>query len=311
MVSVYMGSLTLVNAQILTPQIINAAGKYSANGSIQLESSVGGLVVQDVSNTAIMYTPDFLQPDAGTTMAIPVINNVALNSGTGVNNAGTTFTTGNTAIEFTVGEFVSITVGNSSNMVTQGILQPFESGSNLLPVTGLEFQAKRLNAQQVQLDWKTVQEYNNNGFYIERRKEHEHEFTSLGFINSKATSGHSDLPLYYRQMDANDYAGTTFYRVKQEDMNERCSWSVIKIVPGTAGNSVVLKVWPIPAREYFSVAVSGVEKDWLVICDLSGRIVKQQPVKEHETVLITGFPAGTYIIRLRGQPGLLQKVIVQ
>ena len=65
------------------------------------------------------------------------------------------------------------------------------SASGALPVIGLEFDAKRINNNQVQLNWKTQQEFNNLGFSIERKKENENNFISRGFVNSLATGGNS------------------------------------------------------------------------------------------------------------------------
>ena len=78
-------------AQQLTPQTINNGGGTKAAGGIVLEDALGGLLVSSLSNTVFLFTQDFLQPDAGTTSSIPFINNVTLSSGSGIDNAGTTF----------------------------------------------------------------------------------------------------------------------------------------------------------------------------------------------------------------------------
>src|SRR6218665_1993425 len=144
----------LAAAQQLSPQTVNAAGKSYNNGGIFLEDALGGLLVSAIATPTFMYTQDFLQPDAGSTNIIPPINDVVLSSGSGIDNAGTTFINGNAMIEFTVGEAASITLNSAGNMLTQGILQPYITGP-VLPVTGLELQAKRTGINTVLLNWTT------------------------------------------------------------------------------------------------------------------------------------------------------------
>lgn len=114
-----------MNAQQLTATAVNTAGQTHSVGGIFLEDAMGGLLVNTVSTATFMYTQDFLQPDAGTTSFIPPINDVALNSGSGLDNAGTTFISDEAMIEFTLGEVSCLTLNGSSKMLTQGILQPY------------------------------------------------------------------------------------------------------------------------------------------------------------------------------------------
>jgi hypothetical protein len=302
---------SMAKAQLLTPQTINAAGKSSSNGGVLLEDAVGGLVVSTISTATFMYTEDFLQPDAGTTIIVPYINNVVLSSGSGVDNAGTTFIAGGAMIEFTVGEPVSTTLNAANNLLTQGILQPY-NGLGALPVTGLEFYAKRINSTQVQLDWKTLQEINNKGFYIERKKENESSFTNIGFVKSNANGGNSSFPLQYQQLDNNNYNGNTYYRLKQEDMDGKAAYSVVRIVKGDADKQLTMQVWPVPAVGFFNVSVNGLDKkDMIQVVDMNGRIVKQCSIQNQTQQQVSGLPAGTYFVKLAGDKTVGQKVILQ
>lgn len=302
---------TAASSQRLIPQTINAAGKSSSNGGVLLEDAVGGFVVATISTPTFMYTQDFLQPDAGTTLIIPPINDVTLSSGSGVDNGGTTFIAGNTMIEFTVGEAASITLNSGSNMLTQGILQPYTIGA-VLPIIGLEFYAKRINNTQVQLDWKTIQEINNKGFYVERKKENEGSFASIGFENSKALNGNSSFALQYQKLDNNNFTGITYYRLTQEDIDGRTTYSVVRIVKGDANKQLTMQVWPVPAVSFFNVAVNGLSKpDMLQVVDMSGRLVKSYTIQNQIQQQVYGLPAGTYFIKLASDKTIGQKVIVQ
>jgi hypothetical protein len=299
------------SSQQISPQTINTAGKSSSNGGVILEDAVGGLLVTTISTLTFMYTQDFLQPDAGTTTIVPPINDVVLSSGSGMDNAGTTFIAGNAMIEFTTGEAASITLNSANNMLTQGILQPYTISSTL-PITGLEFYAKRLNNTQVQLDWKTIQEINNKGFHIERKKENENNFADIAFVSSNANGGNSSFPLQYQKPDNNNFTGNTYYRLKQEDLDGRTTYSVVRIVRGDAAKQLTMQVWPVPATDFFNVSVNGLDKpDMLQIVDMSGRLVKSYNIQNQTQQQVNGLPAGTYFVKLASDKTVGQKVIIQ
>ncbi|WP_164972759.1 T9SS type A sorting domain-containing protein [Lacibacter luteus] len=303
-----------VKAQQLTPQVINSGGNSKSAGSIVLEDALGGLVVSTITTPGTMYTQDFLQPDAGITSVLPPFNNVVLNTGSGIDNAGTTFINKNAGIllEFTLGEMASKSYQQTNAIVTQGILQPYNNLEGPLPVVGLEFNAKRISNSNVQLDWKTVQEIDNKGFSIERKKENETKFAQLGFVPSAAANGNSSLPLNYMHIDTNSYAGKTYYRLKQEDIDGKFFYSVVRLVNGSNAKLVVLKAWPIPAVGNFNVVVQGIAKQETVqLFDVNGRLVKSVLVNDQIPVTINGLTPGTYILKLSSDGGLVQKVIVQ
>lgn len=301
-----------VAAQQLYPTTISSGGRSISNGGIMLEDNVGGLLVSTISTATFMYTQGFIQPDAGSTTTVPYIQDVTLSSsGSGIDNGGTTFINGNIMLEFTVGEVASKTFINSNNMLTQGILQPYNS-ITALPVTGLEFYAKRLNATTVQLDWKTIQEINNKGFHIERKKENESAFAAIDFVKSHAIDGNSSFPLQYQKTDNNNFSGNTYYRLKQEDIDGRTTYSVIGIVKGDVSKQLAMQVWPVPAVGFFHVSVNGLDKpDVLQIIDMSGRLVKQFNIQNQTQQQVHGLPAGTYFIKLASDKTISQKVIVQ
>lgn len=301
---------TQAHAQQLLPQAIGAAGQSYTSNNLLLESNVGELVVTDISTMKFMYTPGFLQPEAGTTASIPEINNVVLNSGSGTDNAGASFKTGNAGIDFTVGEWVSLTHSNSSHIITQGILQPYQL-ETILPVTGLTFTARRINPGLVQLNWKTSQEINNTGFHIERKDAHENAFRAISYIPTKAMDGNSFFPLEYSTTDANSYTGQSWYRIRQQDRDGHQSYSAIRIVAGNTGKMESLKAWPVPAIGHFTVMAEGIEQDVLQVFDIKGNLVQQWPIQNGVGRTIYHLPAGTYILRLANNKELLVKAVVQ
>ncbi|MBI5472672.1 MAG: T9SS type A sorting domain-containing protein [Ignavibacteriae bacterium] len=87
-----------------------------------------------------------------------------------------------------------------------------------LPVQLASFTAQRLNAQSVRLNWTTLSEVNNYGFYVERRAEGATAWTEIpnGFISGHGTTIE---PHHYAFTDNNALQGVTQYRLKQVDLD--------------------------------------------------------------------------------------------
>lgn len=298
------------NAQILSPESLGSGGAYSSAGGIRLDQHIGGLAITSISNENFLYTQGFLQPDAGVTSTVPFINDVTLTGGYGIDNAGTTFINGNIMLEFTTGEPASITHINGTNMLTQGLLQPYPVNM-VLPVTGFDLVARRTDAGHVMLNWKTLQEFNNKGFHIERKLTGENNFTVIGYIPSAALNGNSSLPLLYEKNDNNSFTGKTWYRIRQEDIGGSSTYSPTRLVNGSS-NVKNMKVWPIPSPGPVNVLVNGItSRDKLMVFDINGRLVQQHTIQNNVALTLHPMTAGTYIIRLAESKDLLQKIVVQ
>lgn len=305
--------------QTLSPQTINASGAAVHLSGIQLEYSVGGLVKQPSSTPTVFLTQDFLQPYASDLEIDPEdpgnpgggVGGLQLASGAGVDNAGTTFINEQAIIDFTVGEAVSMSLESGSNLLTQGILQPFTEDLEALPVLGMEFTARRLNQAKVQLKWTTEQEFINEGFTIERRKESGLDFESIHFKPSAATNGNSLRRLQYFYIDQNNYPGKTLYRIKQEDFDGRHMYSTVEIVGGITGKQKELKVWPIPSNGPVNVQVLGIKSDMIRVYDSNGRLVQKLVVSENSIVQLNLLRSGIYLLQLSSQPELTTKIIIQ
>lgn len=212
--------------------------------------------------------------------------------------------------EFSLGEGFTTTIG-AEYIVTQGFLQPVHFAQIPLPVLGLAFHARRINNSSVQLDWKTLQEINNKGFYVERKKESEINFTQLRFIPSAAIEGNSSVALDYSYSDTNSFGGKTYYRLRQEDIDGKFVYSVIRVVNGSSSKTISLKAWPVPSNGSLTVLAEGIEKDVLQVIDLNGRLQQQVSISNGNTQQITGLRTGIYFLRLAGEKELVQKIIVQ
>ncbi|GEM_PF-6907240 len=98
-----------------------------------------------------------------------------------------------------------------------------------VPVEWLAFDAKRIDRENVHLTWATASEKDNKGFEVQRRLEGENEFITVGFVRGK---GNSVNITEYAFIDDNDFAGLSYYRIKQIDFSGRFEFSDIRVVEG-------------------------------------------------------------------------------
>ncbi len=286
-------------AQQLFPQTVSTAGQSYSQGTVLLESSTGGVAVASPGIGSLLLSQGFLQPFAGIAGSVPDVGAPVLSSA-GPDNAGTTFSTGNTTLEFTVGEVASITRSGAGYMLTPGILQPYRFEPPL-PVTLADFQAKRSETDFTLVTWATVEEIDNDGFVVERRLSHEADFTPAGFVDAAAPGGYSKGLLKYTFRDYNPFSGISYYRLKQVDIDGTISYSVIRSVNGVRNAGVSLKAWPVPSDGHVQVEMSGAERDMLLVYDLNGKLIRQLSISGNRAQPIDGLRSGIYLLRLAEQ----------
>ena len=122
-----------------------------------------------------------------------------------------------------------------------------------LPVELFYFDAKRISISQVDLDWATASETNNQGFEVERMLENETEFTKVAWVDGNGTVVHLS---YYNLTDENGFRGISYYRLKQLDVDGTISYSAIKAVEGMGGEPDVINVFPNPVNDYINIRLS-------------------------------------------------------
>ncbi len=171
--------------------------------------------------------------------------------------------------------------------------------SGVLPVTLVDFDAKRLTRQKVQVNWQTVFEQNNLGFDVERRLDGESVFTTIGFAPTKALNGSSTSQIDYSYTDANGYSGISYYRLKQIDRDSRYTYTHIKAVKGMGETQVSVLLYPNPNYGQFSIRLDGVNRSFdAYITDMSGKVVKQLRLTNNNSINISGLTSGTYLIKI-------------
>lgn len=142
----------------------------------------------------------------------------------------------------------------------------FSFRSDPLPVQLASFTGRMIAAGAL-LQWTTVSEVNNFGFYVQRRAGNEQVFADLpdGFVPGHGTTSQ---PRHYQFIDQSVTSGTWHYRLRQVDLDGTVHYSEPVQVTGvtSAGNDVpgvfmLQQNYPNPFNPEttvkFSVAVSG------------------------------------------------------
>jgi hypothetical protein len=120
-------------------------------------------------------------------------------------------------------DFVTTTPGQTWNVVQSGSLNyaariQFVGNDEVLPIQLAGFTAVPISADRVRLEWSTLSEVNNYGFYVERRSYRTGDFQMLpgSFLSGRGTS---TSPCHYAYTDENASRGEWEYRLRQVDLD--------------------------------------------------------------------------------------------
>ena len=186
----------------------------------------------------------------------------------------------------------------SAQLFTWWVLVDFRE---ILPIELTSFIAY-CNGGEVQINWQTASEHNNDHFEIERSFDAIH-FISVAKVNS--LDPNSSVPRSYATVDSNPVPGKSYYRLKQVDKDGKFSYSSIVVVKcGNTINHPVISIYPNPSNSNLSVDIKNLSgKKSLMIYDVTGRqmIEKIDLSKEenaNEVVNVSSFAKATYLLRI-------------
>ena len=174
--------------------------------------------------------------------------------------------------------------------------------SSPLPITLLSFSGKKESNKNL-LSWTTATEIDNKGFEIQRSTDGR-SFSSVGFVNSKATNGNSqtDISYLFSDMTSMDKA---YYRLRQVDISGRSSFSqVVLIRNNVSTNPIISGIYPNPAKEKVNANIEVTQTGTLsiIISDVFGRIIKNQLIAvetgtNNLSLDVSDLMPGTYLIK--------------
>lgn len=171
----------------------------------------------------------------------------------------------------------------------------------VVPLTLLEFKGVRIDPSMVELEWKTENEINNKGFYVERSLGNTNKFAVINFVPA-------DIGVFatkkYKLPDPNDFSGTSFYRLRQTDIDESFTYSKTIAIKGFVNRNTI-ELFPNPAREKLTIRLNLQFADnvTIIISDAALKSILQQKQNVSKganqiPLNIASLSSGTYILKL-------------
>lgn len=198
--------------------------------------------------------------------------------------------------------------GNAVDILNVSTFSPFALGSatQALPTNLSAFSGLRDNAGN-SLRWTTQTEQNNAGFHVERSNDGIN-FSSIGFVASRAVNGFSTLALNYTFTDRSISGATQYYRLKQVDFDGKEKRSaVIVINSGKPQSLSITGMGGNPVYHMANVRVQSPSQQTLTIgiYDAAGKLVKlaRQSVFEGSNTVqleVAALQPGVYVCRFSG-----------
>jgi len=134
----------------------------------------------------------------------------------------------------------------------------------LLPVSLTSFTCRSL-VKSTLLYWQTEQEYNNQGFEIQRSSNIQY-WEAIGFVNGK---GESSVLQSYQYEDNNPLEGVNYYRLRQIDHDGSFEYS--DIVQGELPKNSKISLYPNPTTELIHFSLPNA--DQVVIYNTLGHVL--------------------------------------
>jgi hypothetical protein len=179
--------------------------------------------------------------------------------------------------------------------------------SVILPVNLLAFEAA-LVGNKVVLKWQTAQEVNNKGFYIEKSSDGI-SFTALGFVVANGNGK-------YTYSDFGALTPANYYRLKQQDLDGKYTYSKVVLVETPAGIQKLVNVSG-PTGNFLTATFKNKVKGPLTATwySIDGRVLATSKLGGNTNTVRVGLPpamaSGVYVLLLSGEGNSYSTKIVK
>ena len=175
-----------------------------------------------------------------------------------------------------------------------------DMGMTPLPVELLSFTAVAIGNGKVQLDWSTATENNSAYFDVERSADVQFWHT----VSSVPAAGQSHALLQYSDQDHEPLPGTSYYRLRQVDLDGTADLSPVVAVQFQRSGTAV-RLYPVPFSDQLWVHVPDDVLLGVELYDSAGRLQYVQAIQDGDRWLIAAahLPVGPYLIRVLTSQG--------
>lgn len=172
-----------------------------------------------------------------------------------------------------ISDFTNNTISGPCYTPQYGQVEDYSVTFNApLPVEWLSFDAERVN-NQTALTWQVANEYNNEGFLVERSNDGK-QWGPLEIVYSKGNYAGTRT---YQYMDSTPMSGTNYYRIKQKDLDGAIDISSIVQVNFKDELNISVVPNPVVTDEltlFFSLAID--QPVTTQIFDVTGKLLHTQ-----------------------------------
>lgn len=160
----------------------------------------------------------------------------------------------------------------------------------------------------VKLKWSTENEHNVSHFDVERRLNNEDWLVAIPKVPARNLFTKQE----YQEMDYKGQFKTSYYRIKQVDLNGVSTYSNIAVLAGATPTDQ-LSIFPNPISNSFEIAeVDPQAIKQATLIDISGKSVKNWKTYERKYDVST-IPNGPYVLRILLADGITihKKIVIQ
>jgi hypothetical protein len=176
-----------------------------------------------------------------------------------------------------------------------------------LPVNWNSFTAELNKNNQTNLTWSTSAEKNTLSFEVEKCSDAK-TWTS---IYKQAAAGNSESINTYSAVDANVEFGTTYYRIKQIDIDHNFTYSTVEKVSRVHSSEFVMYPNPVSNTLYISLT-SVSENSMFEIYTIDGRKISVEKINSLKNKInVETLAKGTYMIKIYNQDQILTSKFVR
>ncbi len=179
---------------------------------------------------------------------------------------------------------------NRSGALLMGALQ----SNTPLPLTWKSFKAELNDYNTTDLAWSTSSEQNTLLFEVEKSI----DAKTWTVINKQNAAGNSETEKSYNALDKEVAFGTTYYRIKQIDLDHKYTYSSVNKV--IRSNNSDFTIYPNPVMNTLNITLNNeVENTLIEIYSLEGKIIMSEKTnKLNHAMNVASLTKGTYMIRI-------------
>ena len=178
-----------------------------------------------------------------------------------------------------------------------------------LPVTGFTFSAIKASQNTSLLKWSTLSETANLGIAVEKSINGVN-YTQVTFINSSSINGSGAV---YQFIDQQPQRGKNYYRIKQVDIDNRFSYSSVKIL--NFDIKPVIQIGPNPATDFITIKTElGNAKTSVKLFNQQGQLLQTAAATSQQLFKLpaSNLPNGVYYLQVNNDGNIeTQKILIQ